>query len=87
MGRSDCPLLRVVNPPWRDVLKHPKVTPTGLERTPDSPKKTGSPRSEGAQEGAFRPKINQNLTALAEQLAALPYEQRKALLAMVRRDK
>ena len=59
------------------------MTPTGLERTPYSSKKKGRGRSEGAQEGAFRPKINQNLTGLAEQLESLSDKQREALLKII----
>src|SRR5262249_35489486 len=57
--------------------------PRGLERTSKLPKKTGSSRSEGAQEGAFRPKLNQNLTRRKEQLKALSPAERRAILAMI----
>jgi hypothetical protein len=57
--------------------------PDGFERTEYSSKKTGSGRSEGAQEGAFRAKTNQNLTRLAEQLGALSDVQREALLRVI----
>ena len=59
------------------------VTPKGLERIANSSKKKGSGRSEGAQKGAFRPKINENLTGLAEQLESLSDEQREALLKII----